>query len=500
MKKKPNVILIMADQWRGDFLGYTGHQFVETPYLNDLARKGITFNSAYSPVPTCIPARANLFTGMTQENTGRVGYQDGVDWKYPNYLAGEFSKNNYQTQAIGKMHVYPSRFRAGFDNVILHDGFLHSQRRLNQTVSETADFVDDYVAWAKRELGNRFDIMDMGLECNSFVAHPWIYPEYTHPTNWVAEMARDFFRSKDPTVPYFLYLSFHRPHAPYDPPQSYLNIYENKELPEPPVGDFAKPDPDGDGWFVETQVGIVQHDAMIRARKAYSAAVTHIDHQIGRIISHLVDTGEADNTIIVFTSDHGDLLGDHNLWRKSSPLEGSSRVPLIIYDPTGKLQYKPGTISDELVSLWDIMPTLLDLTDIAIPETVDGKSIVKLLNDEIKSYEYIHGEHSHGNRSYHMIRTQDKWKYSWFDQTGEEWLFNLAEDPEELNNLVYVTEQEDADSVLNKKLTELRNILIEELKNREEGYVVDGKLQLGRPILTSLKDSYIRGNKHYYTE
>lgn len=95
MKKKPNVILIMADQWRGDFLGYTGHQFVETPYLNDLARKGITFNSAYSPVPTCIPARANLFTGMKQENTGRVGYQDGVDWKYPNYLAGEFSKNNY---------------------------------------------------------------------------------------------------------------------------------------------------------------------------------------------------------------------------------------------------------------------------------------------------------------------------------------------------------------------------------------------------------------------
>ena len=483
-EKKPNILLIVADQWRGDALGIHGHPVVETAYLDDLARRGVSFSSAYSSVPTCIAARAALFTGMKPHNHGRVGYRDRLPWRYDNMLAMPFSQAGYHTQAVGKMHVYPARNRCGFNDVVLHDGFLHTQMSDDAPLRESTDFVDDYLVWARRELGSRYDLMDMGLDCNGFMARPWSYPEYTHPTNWVAEMSEDFLRRRDPTAPFFLYSSFHRPHAPYDPPRDFFDQYRDAELPEVPLGDVSYEDTQRDGRIATTQAGSVDKRARDRALKAYYASLTHIDHQIGRILSRVVDAGEAGNTIVIFTSDLGDLLGDHNYWRKSSPLEGASRIPLIIYDPTGRLQYKPGSVSDEPVELMDIMPTLLDLSGLDIPESVDGLPIGQVLSGRIKGHNYVHGEHSHGGRSYHMIRHRDGRKYSWFDQTGEEWLFNLNDDPQELRNLAPKTEAED-------DLEELRAILIAELQDREEGYVQDGKLVPGAPILDTLKNSTV---------
>src|SRR5262249_28583257 len=121
----PNVVLIVADQWRGDCLSAAGHPVVRTPYLDALAARGARFERAYSAVPSCIPARAALHTGLAQRNHGRVGYLDGVPWTYPVTLAGEFSRAGYQTHSIGKLHVNPERNRIGFDSVELHDGFLH---------------------------------------------------------------------------------------------------------------------------------------------------------------------------------------------------------------------------------------------------------------------------------------------------------------------------------------------------------------------------------------
>ena len=129
MPDRPNVVLIMVDQWRGDCLSIDGHPVVQTPYLDQLALEGARFARAYSATPTCIPARAALFTGLTQRSHGRVGYQDGVPWDYAITLAGEFTRHGYQTQAVGKMHVYPERSQMGFQNVILHDGYLHYARR-----------------------------------------------------------------------------------------------------------------------------------------------------------------------------------------------------------------------------------------------------------------------------------------------------------------------------------------------------------------------------------
>lgn len=125
---KPNILLIMTDQLRGDCLGYAGHPEVKTPYLDTLASRGVSFENTYSACPSCIAARAALHTGMSQEHHRRVGYQDGIPWDYPHTLAGELSKSGYYTQCVGKMHVHPLRSYLGFHHVELHDGYLHSAR------------------------------------------------------------------------------------------------------------------------------------------------------------------------------------------------------------------------------------------------------------------------------------------------------------------------------------------------------------------------------------
>ena len=129
MDKRPNIILLMADQMRGDCLGIAGHPDVKTPFLDALAAEGVRYENAYSACPTCVPARATLYTGMSQEHTGRVGYEDLVPWDYPHTLAGELSKAGYYTQCVGKMHVHPLRSNLGFHDVRLHDGYLHAYRR-----------------------------------------------------------------------------------------------------------------------------------------------------------------------------------------------------------------------------------------------------------------------------------------------------------------------------------------------------------------------------------
>ena len=144
MDKHPNIILLMADQMRGDCLGIAGHPDVKTPFLDALTAEGVRYENAYSACPTCVPARASLYTGMSQEHTGRVGYEDLVPWNYTHTLAGELSKAGYYTQCVGKMHVHPLRNNLGFNDVRLHDGYLHAYRRPTTPSYEDQRVADDY--------------------------------------------------------------------------------------------------------------------------------------------------------------------------------------------------------------------------------------------------------------------------------------------------------------------------------------------------------------------
>ncbi|WP_318615721.1 arylsulfatase [Sporosarcina sp. YIM B06819] len=480
---KPNILLIEVDQMRADCLSIMDHPVVDTPNLDQLARDGVLFTNAYAATPSCVPARASILTGMSQASTGRVGYQDKVPWKYENTLADEFSKAGYHTQSIGKMHVYPTRSLCGFHNVILHDGYMHYNRfKFNTKTMESADSVDDYLNWMRDRTIGHVDLSDLGLDCNSStMARPWHLAEELHPTNWLTTQSIDFLRRRDPSKPFFLKMSYVRPHPPFDPPSVFYDMYRDMDLPDPPLGDWADTnDRSREGLNPVTAKGLVPKQRFQRAQAAYYALITHVDHQIGRFLNALQEYGVYNNTIILFVSDHGELLGDHNLFRKSLPYEGSANVPFILADPGNHLSMKKNSRLEEVVELRDIMPTLLGAANIAIPDTVEGKSVLPLVRKEqdVQWREYIHGEHTLGNQSYQCI-TNGKEKYIWYSQTGEEQFFDLIKDPKELTNRI-----QEADYV--QRIQVRREQLIQELAGREEGYSDGKSLFVGKAVKSTL--------------
>lgn len=462
---------------RFDCLHYLNHPVIQTPNLDNLARNGVFFKNAYTATPSCVPARAAIITGLNQKNHGRVGYQDKVPWRYEHTMPGEFAKAGYHTQCIGKMHVYPTRNLCGFHNIELHDGYMHYNRnRADASALQWWDNTDDYLPWLRERVGYTQDIMDSGLDCNaSVVSRPWHLDEQYHPTNWAVTRSIDFLRRRDPSKPFFLWTSFVRPHSPLDPPQAFLDLYKDIDLPEPPIGDWADTeDLAREGLNPTTGRGIVHERMRKDALAAYYALITHIDNQIGRLLNALYEFGVKENTIIMFTSDHGDLMGDHNLFQKRLAYEGSAKVPLILSDPAGVLGLNKGEFVDEVTELRDIMPTLLDAANIEVPASVDGKSLVSLAKGEKDPSwrDYIHGEHAHGKLSYQYV-TDGKRKYIWYSQTGEEQFFNLELDPNEMHNLAY-------DESSSEEVSLWRNRVIQELVGREEGYTDGKQLLVGR--------------------
>ncbi len=436
---KPNVVLILVDQMRRDVLGVCGHPLSPTPTLDMMKRHGTLFTRAYSAVPSCIAARAAILTGLSQRSHGRLGYQDGVPWNYPNTIASVFAEAGYHTQAVGKMHVHPARNLLGFHNVVLHDGYLHFTRNQEKTSGETFAQTDDYLHWLRQQLGQDYDLTDIGLDCNSWVARPWHLAEQYHPTNWCAQQSIDFLRRRDPGKPFFLMSSFVRPHSPLDPPPYYFDLYANRsgDIPAPLMGDWTcERDAEQRGLDIDALEGDIPPDALRRARAAYLGHVTHIDHQINRMLMAFREYGLMQSTIFLFASDHGDLLGDHRLFRKALPYEGSAGVPLILYDPANLLHAPQNQTVDAVAELRDIMPTLLDAAGIGIPDSVEGKSLLPLVRHEANAVRtWLHGEHAFGARSNHFLITpRDKLAY--FPETGREQYFDLIRDPLELHDAI----------------------------------------------------------------
>jgi arylsulfatase len=481
MTSRPNIVLICVDQWRGDCLSIAGHPTVHTPYLDQMVLDGCRFDRAYSATPTCIPARAALFTGLSQRSHGRVGYKDGVPWAYPVTVAGEFTRHGYQTQAIGKMHVYPERSQMGFQNVILHDGYLHFARK-----GRNLDLIDDYIPWLRQHAGYDADYFDHGVNCNSVVARPWDKAERLHPTNYIITQAADFLRRRDPSKPFFLFLSFHRPHPPYDPPRWAFEQYMGKTMPEPPVGDWTDLWAEhSDPYRPDCLVGAIREDVLQAARAGYYGHMTHIDHQVNRFAEILKEYDLDQNTWFCFTSDHGEMLADHHLFRKGYPYEGSARIPLILKGPAGD-QIERGALHNHVAELRDIMPTLLDCADLPLPPGLEGKSLLPIARGkDVEWRSYLHGEHTLFGQSLQWL-TDGHGKYIWCSGTGREQLFDLDTDPQELQDLSSVPGYRE-------RLAYWRNILIGELAGREEGFTNGEALIAGRPVRPCLTTPFVPG-------
>ena len=485
--KQPNIILIMTDQLRGDCLGYAGHPDVKTPYLDTLAAKGVSFDRAYSACPSCIAARAALHTGMEQSHHGRVGYEDNIPWNYSHTLAGELSKAGYYTQCVGKMHVHPLRNYLGFHNVELHDGYLHAARYGSVPYRESQFVADDYFYWLKQELGVTTDVTDTGIDCNSYLARPWMHEEKYHPTNWVTERSLDFLRRRDPRQPFFLMASYLRPHPPFDAPQYYFDLYKSKALQPPFVGDWETDEfLKRDGRIFDSKTGPLDPELVREAQIGYYACITHLDHQIGRLIMALVEQELYDDSVILFTADHGEELCDHHMFRKSRPYEGSCRIPLIISAGKNVLPLlKASETCHAVTELRDVMPTLLSIAGREIPDTVDGFNLLTLTENPKNSIRtWLHGEHSYGDFSNHWIVTETD-KYIWHSQTGQEQYFCLENDPHELRDRI-------KDSDCRERVRILRGQLIESLKGRPEKFTDGEKLIAGRPYLPTLSSATAR--------
>jgi len=468
MKNPTNIILIHTDQQRGDCLGIEGHPVLETPNMDNLALNGTRFNRFYSTCPSCIATRRSILLGQSPRKHGIIGYHDGLEMdKSSPTLPQLLKENGYQTYDIGcGMHQYPPRKRYGFDDMELIGGSQSTH------FSEYGEWFDENCPKGSRHQG----IFGVGITHCDWTARPWHLDEYLHPSNWTVERALRFFERHDPTQPFFLSIGFSAPHPPLQPPQFYFDRYLRTGTPGPAIGDWSSMDWGNSHDHVSADKIVLNEEEMRTLRAAYYGSINHVDDLLRRIFNP-VGGNILKDTIVIFTSDHGEMLGDHYMFRKSRAYEGSARVPFIMTAPD-EFGIKRGVVVDNVASHHDIMPTLLDMLDIPIPDSVDGKSLYPLLQGESEILrEYLHIEHY----PYHQCVTDGKQKYIWCPKSGNEQFFDLTTDPNECHNLI-------KDEASQNAIVLWRLRLINELKNRPEAFIKGDKLCIGAEWNSTIPD------------
>ena len=457
---QPNFLVIMCDQFRGDALGVEGHPKVQTPNLDALATEGVRFEHAYSPCPMCIPARRSFMAGQFPATHGMLGNVERCEWYPAATLPGELRNAGYQTQLVGRdMHQHPRRKRFGFDEMA-HCGGV---------------FPDDLSDVRPPGYWNNPG-KNLGMHGNGRTAHPWPLDEALHPTCRTVDGALRFLERRDPECPFFLVASFSAPHPPLSPPAFYFDRYLRLGSHPPHIGSWSeRPASDGVGLPMDGAHACLEGEELASCQAGYYGMIDHVDDQLCRLLTATsgLDRVTADNTITIFCSDHGEMLGDHYMFRKSRPYEGALRVPLIFHGAE-RFGIRAGSASATAASLEDIMPTMLDLAGVAIPESVDGASLVPLLKGESIEREFIHAEHgSYDGLMWHML-TDGATKYVWHSANGAEQLFDLDDDPNELTDLAGGPAQA-------PMLETWRERLIEKLAGRPEGFTDGRTLIPGRP-------------------
>ena len=454
-----NIVLITTDQQRGDCLSLAGHPVLRTPNLDHLGASGTRFRRAYTEVPSCIPARHVLMSGQAPDEVGMIGFyyrDESCPWDPPATLASELRNAGYETRMIGKLHLQPQRRRYGFDAMELADGLGGAQ--------------NDYVDWLRAQgVPPDREPAALGMGSCSWLAKAHHLPESQTYSAWAVTRALEFLGKRDPSTPFFLNLSLFSPHPPLAPSAACFDHYMAQELPGPVIGDWVEPF-DGPAFGLNPVGGEQRVDldelTMHRCRAGYYGLIHELDAQLGRLLGAL---GRRDDTLILFTSDHGEMLGDHHLFGKCEPFESSANVPFLVRAPGAP----DGLTCDQPVGLQDVMPTLLDAAGVRIPDSCTGRSVLPLVRGEAPAWrDALHGEHN-GYREYeegfHYL-VDDRWKYIWRSQTGQELLFDLVADPRELH-----------DCSGEQDLAPWRRRLAQQLAWRPEGFSDGERLIAGRP-------------------
>jgi choline-sulfatase len=437
-QKRPNILLIMADQLPARTLGTYGHPVVKSPHIDALAARGTRFDAAYTNCPICAPSRASMCTGQYVSNIGT--YDNGTEFpaEIPT-LAHYLRRAGYQTLLSGKMHfIGPDQYH-GFE------------RRLTSDIyPSTFVWTPDWNRGAYANEGTSvLQLKDAG-RCKWNLQLDYDEEVRFRSLEAIRQLART--GGDDKAEPFFMCASFTHPHDPFIVPDKWWDRYDHDDIDMP----TAPPDPieemhPYDQWLqIHHMVDVrAPSDEEVRnARHAFYGMVSYFDDIVGEMVAELERVGLAENTIVAITSDHGEMLGEHGMWFKRTYRDPSTRVPLIVAGPRVAAGETTST-----VSLVDLLPTFLDFAEADAAETTDGDSFTGLLlgNDSNWKDYAVSEYYSEGTCQPMRMAVRAQLKYVYVHDEPEQ-LFDLAADPDELHNVI-------DDPSYSERLSELRDIV-----------------------------------------
>jgi len=432
---KPNVLFLMADQFRFDAIAALGNRHIYTPNLDRLVRRGVTFTNAYSQCPVCVPSRYTIrtgcesattrsfFNGLSKPAEGQAATMTG---RCGPYLAQTMKTLGYRTFGIGKFHTIPWDEKLGYD-VHLHSEELYASPEQRSR--------DAYASWIATKHPEYNFIEGLMGERTEMYYMPQMSPLPAEATveRWAAGRAIEQIRAVPGGQPYFGFVSFVGPHPPLAPPIPFNRIYDPDRMPNPVRGDPETDHMDEQIPWMNYAIWAEDindpHARVLKAR--YYGEITYIDDCIGRILDAVEARPDADNTLICFFADHGDHLGDHRAWQKESYFEASCHVPFLVSWP-GRIP--AGRRRSELASLTDLFGIATGAA--GKPEIREGADLLGVLAGSAKPREYLFGYYGEpGTPLFKMMVRHADWKYIFMANGGREQLFNLRNDPDEVKNL-----------------------------------------------------------------
>ncbi len=427
--KQPNILLVMTDQHRHDVAGFAGDPHVHTPHLDALAGGAVQFNTALCASPLCTPSRMCLLTGKEAHhcsgwNNHWILFPEHVTWP------GHFAAHGYETALIGKMHFGGGNQMNGFRHRPYGD--------LRHGLGHQPDPLSMYPGYAGAGSGGASEV-----------------PESLMQDVVVTRETLAFLREHQeatPEVPWFVCASYNRPHPPFTAPGRYLRRYRNRVPPSSVPDDPGRLEPYARNRRERTRIDAATAQ---RGREGYYACVDFVDDCIGELLEGLEADGLLENTIVIYTSDHGEMLGDHGLWAKAIYFDAAVRVPLLIRGPGIRAEHHA---VDAPISLIDLFPTTCALAGLPVPEGLDGVDFSQFLSDPRKApspREWVAGAYyAYGvlvdleknpvrmdapNQAWRMVR-DERHAYVEVEQ-GATLLFDLRKDPDQTENLADCPEQ-----------------------------------------------------------
>jgi len=430
--RRPNIVLFCSDQHSGLALRANGDTRVRTPNLDRLASQGVNFGNAYSGNPVCVPARASLMSGMYASDVGSYCNSTPFDGRVPTW-ANRLRQAGYRCWASGKLDLEKGK------------DFGLEEVRTGHGHSTAPDITSLFRRPLSFRVGERRTVLTAGPR------------EQPHADAELTRRGLEFLRGPagEARQPWAMYLGLVLPHPPFRAMPKHLQLYAGQEIPIPrltPDHIEQMPLPYQALRNFKLMSAPIADDHVRRARTAYYAMITEMDEYLGLILDEVEKSGGLDNTLFIYTSDHGEMLGEHGLWLKNVLLEPSARVPLIMAGaglPKGKNIETP-------VSHVDMVASLIDAAGVAVPSELRGRSLLPLARGEKSDQAgFAFSEsHSEGNCTGSFMIRKGDWKYVHFSWYGA-CLYNLKEDPGELHNLAGRAEYASKERELHGILTSL---------------------------------------------